>query len=256
VTFTLVGFNTVVRDGIELEANFTAPVNVQMRVGAIEETVTVSGASPVVDVQGTQRREVVTRDLIETLPTGRSYQTIAATLPAVSTDRFDVGGSTQMWQGKVTAYGGLPRDYNTEVDQSQYDIPFRTTFKLSGSYPLPGGFRVSGVFQSVAGNEVGGTEGITHVVTRAQLPSLTVPSVAVRLSEPGTQYLDRVNQVDISVAGTIPVGRLRVKPQIDLFNALNASPVLNAISQFGPSLLQARQILDGRLLRLGVQVDF
>lgn len=137
-------------------------------------------------------------------------------------------------------------------DERDYDIPFRTTFKLSGSYPLPGGFRVSGVFQSVAGNEIRNT----HVVTRTQLPSLTVSSVSVRLNEPGTQYLDRVNQLDISLAGTIPVGRLRVKPQIDLFNALNAGPVLRVVSQFGPALGRPSQLLDGRLLRLGLQVDF
>jgi Carboxypeptidase regulatory-like domain len=51
ITFTLPGFNTVKRDGIELPTNFTATVNADLRVGALEETVTVSGASPVVDVQ-------------------------------------------------------------------------------------------------------------------------------------------------------------------------------------------------------------
>ena len=53
VTFTLQGFNTVKRDGVILDANFTAPVNADMRVGAIEETVTVTGESPIVDVQNT-----------------------------------------------------------------------------------------------------------------------------------------------------------------------------------------------------------
>ena len=56
ITFTLNGFSTVVREGIVLEANFTAPINVDMRVGNIAETVTVTGESPVVDVQTSQRR--------------------------------------------------------------------------------------------------------------------------------------------------------------------------------------------------------
>ena len=56
VTFTLVGLSTVKREGIVLEANFTAPVNADMRVGGIAETVTVSGESPIVDVQTTARR--------------------------------------------------------------------------------------------------------------------------------------------------------------------------------------------------------
>src|SRR5205814_3240853 len=51
VTFSLPGFNMVKRDGIELPANFTAPVNADMRVGALEETVNVTAESPVVDVQ-------------------------------------------------------------------------------------------------------------------------------------------------------------------------------------------------------------
>ena len=51
ITFTLTGFNTSKREGIELSANFTATVNAEMKVGSLEETVTVSGASPVVDVK-------------------------------------------------------------------------------------------------------------------------------------------------------------------------------------------------------------
>src|SRR5262245_28556046 len=47
VTFTLPGFNTVIREGVELPANFTSAINVELRVGAIEETVTVTGASPI-----------------------------------------------------------------------------------------------------------------------------------------------------------------------------------------------------------------
>ena len=51
VSFTMTGFSVVTRTGIELVANFTAPINVDMRVGGIEESITVSGASPVVDLQ-------------------------------------------------------------------------------------------------------------------------------------------------------------------------------------------------------------
>jgi hypothetical protein len=113
VIFTLPGFATVTREGFTLEANFTATINAQMKVGGLEETVTVSGASPVVDVQSTLRREVLSRDLIDTLPTARSYSLIGTTLPAVNLaggagvgSSFDVGGNTSMWQGTLTAYGG------------------------------------------------------------------------------------------------------------------------------------------------------
>src|SRR4029434_5095955 len=103
VSFKLTGFNAVIREGIILEANFTAPINVEMRIGALEENITVTGETPVVDVQTSNRREVVSHDLIEALPTGRSFQLLAGTVPAVSTGVFDVGGSSAMWNG-----GGLP----------------------------------------------------------------------------------------------------------------------------------------------------
>ena len=72
VTFTLTGFNTVKRDGIELTGDFTAPVNAEMKVGAIEETITVSGASPLIDTQSVTQKKSLTSDLISQLPTGRS----------------------------------------------------------------------------------------------------------------------------------------------------------------------------------------
>src|SRR5687767_12423078 len=89
VTFTLAGFSTVRREGIELSSDFTATVNAEMRVGGLEETITVSGASPVVDVTMTQRRDVLTREVLDVLPTGRNYQTIGAVLPGVTMGRFD-----------------------------------------------------------------------------------------------------------------------------------------------------------------------
>src|SRR5207247_6129459 len=76
VTFTLPGFTTVAREGIELEADFTAPLNVQLRVGTVEETVTVTGQSPVVDVSNTQRREALPAALVDRFATSRSDQCV------------------------------------------------------------------------------------------------------------------------------------------------------------------------------------
>ena len=64
VTFSLEGFTVVKREGIELTANFTASVNADLKVGGLEESITVSGAAPIVDVQTTQQREVLTLSLI------------------------------------------------------------------------------------------------------------------------------------------------------------------------------------------------
>ena len=117
VTVTLPGFNTFVREGLELPADFTAPLNVELRVGGLEETVTVSGASPVVDVQSVTRREAMSRDLIDALPTGRNFQTAGATLPSVSMGRFDVGGSSTMQtNNQLVAAGSRADDTTEEVD--------------------------------------------------------------------------------------------------------------------------------------------
>jgi hypothetical protein len=70
-TFAISGFATVVRDAISLSGTFTATVNVDMRVGGIEETVTITGASPIVDVQSTVRQDVLKGSLITELPAAR-----------------------------------------------------------------------------------------------------------------------------------------------------------------------------------------
>lgn len=97
VTFSLTGFNTVKREGLELNSGFTANVNAEMRVGGIEETITVSGASPVVDIQNVQQANVLTREVLDTLPTAKSIQSIAAlTLGAITTSPLgggEAGGS-------------------------------------------------------------------------------------------------------------------------------------------------------------------
>ena len=95
VTFTLPGFGTVSREGVVLTAAFTATVDAAMVVGGIAETVTVSGVSPLVDVQATTQRRALTGELMNVLPTGRSFQNLAVLVPGVqvSLAQQDVGGA-------------------------------------------------------------------------------------------------------------------------------------------------------------------
>ena len=94
VTFTLAGFTPVKREGIELAANFTATVNAELKVGALEETITVAGTSPVVDVQNTSGRNIISRDVLDTVPSGRTLPAFAALTPGLSVPAAgqDVGG--------------------------------------------------------------------------------------------------------------------------------------------------------------------
>jgi hypothetical protein len=111
VTFTLPGFNVVKREGIELVGTFTATVNAEMRVGAVEETITVTGEAPIVDVQSATRQTSMTADVISAIPSGRNYMTIGVLIPGVSMTSGansvtqDVGGSTGPVFAGLIAHG-------------------------------------------------------------------------------------------------------------------------------------------------------
>ena len=162
VTFTLPGFSTFVREDVVLETNFTASINAQLRVGTLEETVTVSGATPIVDIQSTQSRTVLTKEQVDVLPTGRSYQSIAATIPALGSQlagRFDVGGGTQMWQGTVVAYGGLSSDFAVQIDGMNISSGLRTG-DITGLYHNQSSVQDM-VYQIVAGTAESQSGGVT-----------------------------------------------------------------------------------------------
>ena len=84
MTFTLVGFSTVVREGVELRGAFTSTINVEMAVGAVEETITVTGESPLVDIQNVRQQSRVDADLLKALPTSTmTLQNLANLVPAI-----------------------------------------------------------------------------------------------------------------------------------------------------------------------------
>ena len=80
-------------------------------------------------------------------------------------------------------------------------------------------------------------------------------SVTMRLNSPATEYLPRVNQLDMTFSKTFKVGKARVSPEVSLFNMLNANPVLSQTTAY-PALGMPLRILDGRLIRFQVQVRF
>jgi len=105
VTFTLPGFNTLVRDGVQLTSGFTAAVSVELPVGALQETVTVSGEAPLVDTQNVRRQTLLTRDLLDALPTStKNWATIVEVTPGFSGSFADVAG--QLNQNIGNAYHG------------------------------------------------------------------------------------------------------------------------------------------------------
>ena len=93
VTFSLAGFSTVKREGIVLTAGFTATVNADMQVGSVTETITVSGAAPLVDTSNVRQQTSVSSDLRAALPTGaQGLIGIATLIPGLTSSGLDVGG--------------------------------------------------------------------------------------------------------------------------------------------------------------------
>jgi hypothetical protein len=112
VTFSLSGFSTVRREGLELTTGFTAQANAELRVGALEETITVTGASPVVDTQNVRSQNVLSRTILDAVPTSRNFSGLSTlTVGAFGgslgpTVGRDVGGSSGDFGGLLRIHGG------------------------------------------------------------------------------------------------------------------------------------------------------
>jgi hypothetical protein len=99
VTFTIAGFSTLRREGITISAGFAATVNADMRVGAVEETITVTGATPIVDTQNVRQQTVISDELLAALPSGgKGFSGIARLVPGMS-GGTDVGGADGIYTG-------------------------------------------------------------------------------------------------------------------------------------------------------------
>ena len=115
VTFTLPGFGTVRREGIELTTGFTATVNADLAVGELNETITVSGAAPIVDTQNVSQQRVFAREFTENLPVGSTVNMYATLIPGVTYSTGgaapDVGGSKGEFQQGFSIHGGRANDF-------------------------------------------------------------------------------------------------------------------------------------------------
>jgi hypothetical protein len=114
VSFTLPGFATFEREGVELTGSFTATINAEMRVGSLEETVTVTGESPIVDVQSARRQTVLNNDVLRSIPTVRSYNALVVVVPGVVTNTNDVATGTATTQFPI--HGGRNNEGRMTID--------------------------------------------------------------------------------------------------------------------------------------------
>jgi Carboxypeptidase regulatory-like domain len=171
VTFTLPGFATLKREGIVLTGSFTASVDAEMKVGGLEETVTVTGESPIVDVSSARRETTIDNEVLKAIPTVRSYNALVVVVPGVVTNLNDtvVGTATTQFpihggrnnEGRMTIDGlnvgnppggNQPPAYVADVGNAE-EVTFSTSGGLGESetggltmnvVPKTGGNRISG----------------------------------------------------------------------------------------------------------------
>ncbi|MEO7157962.1 MAG: carboxypeptidase regulatory-like domain-containing protein, partial [Vicinamibacterales bacterium] len=115
ITFELAGFSTVKRSGIQISLGFTANVNADMAVATLQETVTVSGQSPVIDTSATRVQQNFKLEQLNSIPNGRDMWALLAATPGVVMSRIDVGGNRAGTQTGYTAYG-LTGQVRTSVE--------------------------------------------------------------------------------------------------------------------------------------------
>ena len=171
VTFTLPGFATTRREGVVLTGSFTAAVDGEMKVGGLEETVTVTGESPIVDVSSARRETTIDNEVLKAIPTVRSYNALVVVVPGVVTNLNDtvVGTATTQFpihggrnnEGRMTIDGlnignppggNQPPAYVADVGNAE-EVTFSTSGGLGESetggltmnvVPKTGGNRISG----------------------------------------------------------------------------------------------------------------
>src|SRR5216683_6631235 len=114
VTFTLPGFTTLKREGVELTGTFVATINVELKIGAVAETVTVTGESPIVNIQSARRELTLSNDVLKAIPTVRSYNAIVSVVPGVTTNLNDVVTATATTQFPI--HGGRNNEGRLMID--------------------------------------------------------------------------------------------------------------------------------------------
>jgi len=190
--------------------------------------------------------------------------TVDYDLARVNYTGFEVSFAARLPNG-ANVFGGWSADQNVNVacgsndpntirycDQSELDIPFRHDFKFNGSYPFPWGMSLGATFQSYAGLPLM----VNWNVPANLFPGGRTQSVTVNLVPPGSKYLERWNELDLSFHKRFRVGRYDIDTALDMFNGFNSNVVLQENQNYGSSLGQPQQILQGRLLRVSNQIKF
>jgi hypothetical protein len=122
VKYTLTGFSTVQREGIELTGSFVAAIDVELKVGSLQETITVAGESPIIDTQRSTQQRVFDSKVIEAIPAGRSHIDLVVLIPGLAAAQpgrgglADVGGTNNLQNTTFQIHGGRTSDTRLQLD--------------------------------------------------------------------------------------------------------------------------------------------
>jgi hypothetical protein len=116
VRFELAGFKSVVNEGIEVNVGFSAQVNAQMGISTVQETITVTGESPIVDTRNTGTKQTFTNELLQSIPSARDPWVILQQTTGIAMDRENVGGNMSGQQSNYVSRGGSPFNNKWAVD--------------------------------------------------------------------------------------------------------------------------------------------
>jgi len=116
VKFELTGFKTVVNEGIQVTVNFNAQVNAVMGISTVQETITVTGESPVVDTKEVGTKQTFTNDLLQSIPSARDPWVILQQTAGIAMDRENIGGNMSGQQSNYVSRGGNPTNNKWSLD--------------------------------------------------------------------------------------------------------------------------------------------
>ena len=170
----------------------------------------------------------------------------------IGNSQVDYNGTTVSHTNNCFVVDNPQQLYNCNVRP-----PYLPQFKLLGSYPLPWDLMVSAVFQSLPGANIGASYAVTNAAAAPSLGrNLAAGSAIVQLITPYSMFEARLNQLDLRLAKKFQMRRTRFQANFDVYNVGNASTVLSSTSAVGPQWQTPTEILNGRLAKLGVQVNF
>jgi hypothetical protein len=276
LTFSLAGFATIKREGITLPADFVATINTEMRVGSLEETLTVTGDAPLVDVQSTGRSQVLTRDVLDAIPTGRSFQSVGQLVVGVQLSRPDVGGSQGMQQTYFATHGMAARNTTVQVDgmmmnstrgDNQVNPYFNDAMNQEVSYETTGagadvsagGVRIN-MIPREGGNRFSGAMFSAWSDGAWQADNLTQ-----RLQDRGLTAVDKIDKIydfNLSVGGPVRQDKLWFftsarkwgvdSPVADVFYVPSGIPFPTGFQQCKSGALNCEQAIDDQQITSGM----